>query len=282
MEKAWAKVNLTLDIIGRRDDGYHNMEMVMQTVNLADEVSLQFVEKSGITVESNLSFLPTGADNIAGKSAGIFWKEMGIPSEGLHITVEKNIPVCAGLAGGSSDGAAVLRLLNEHYGSPATLEQLSNLSQKIGADLPFCVQGGTAFVEGIGEQVTPLSPLPFCHILLCKPRFSIATPGLFRKISKQKIRFHPDTVGMLRAVDEGDLEGISCRLFNVFESALVGNHLKTVEEIKKTLLDQGALGCTMSGSGPTVFGIFADLEKAKMAEHILQKDFPETFLTEPV
>ncbi len=279
---AFAKINLSLDVLGRREDGYHLLKMVMQSVSLADQITLTASDSQRIHVETNLHYLPTGENNLAARAARHYWAATGQPPQGLHVKIQKKIPVCAGLAGGSTDGAAVLRLLNQQAKDPISPEKLREISEKIGADVPYCVMGGTALAEGTGEILTPLAPLPDCHILLCKPKFSQPTPELFARIDKVKIRHRPDTDGMVTAIEAGDLEGVARRLFNVFEEALQPRHHKTVQEIKSTMIDAGALGASMSGSGPTVLGIFTSEAGAMDCHARLSGQYPDTFLTRPV
>lgn len=281
-QEAFAKINLSLDIIGKREDGYHDLKMVMQSVSLRDKVGLSKGTQEGISVRSNLDFLPTGEGNLAGKSAREFWNYLNLPPEDILIEIEKKIPVSAGLAGGSTDAATVLHLLNQALTSPLSLAELQKIGLKVGADVPYCLMGGTALAEGVGEILTPLPDLPPCFILLCKPSFSISTPKLFSIISQKRIRFRPDTAGLLAGIHSGDTEQIAQRMFNVFEQALNPHQEKTISEIKNSMLDYGALGSSMSGSGPTVLGIFSDEDKAKSAEYSLKEQYAETFLTVPV
>lgn len=280
--KAHAKINLTLDIIGKRADGFHDMKMIMQSLSLADEITVQPKPTSGTYVETNLDYLPTGDNNLAGKAVATFYKNLNQTPKSYHIKIEKNIPVCAGLAGGSTDAATVLKILNEMENFPYTQEKLCEIGQQVGSDVPFCIISATALAEGKGEILSPLPPLPHCSILLCKPNFSLSTPVLFGKISNMKLSYRPDTDGIIKSIQDQDLKGVSQRLFNVFEEALTPHQRLCIEEIKNTMLDHGALGSSMSGSGPTVFGIFTEESQAKEAAAHLQEDFPETFLTTPV
>ena len=277
-----AKVNLSLDILGKRPDGYHDLNMVMHSVTLADRLTLTHTEEPGVRVVSGLSFLPGGEKNLAVRAAREYAYATGIPVEGLRIRLDKHIPVCAGLAGGSSDAAAVLRGLNGEAEKPLSLSQLAELGAKVGSDVPYCVMGGTALVEGRGEKVTPLPPLPSCRFVLCKPPFPVSTPELFGKVQCGRIRCHPDTSGMVDALRAGDLEGVARRLYNVFEDVLDPQKRRVVEEIKGTLITLGALGAVMSGSGPTVFGIFSDGERARRAFEKLKESYADTFLEESV
>ena len=281
-EFAYAKINLTLDVLGKRPDGYHELVMVMQSVSLADTVTFTQTEEPGLTLTSNLGYLPGPDKNIAAIAARVFAERTGVSLDGLHIHLDKQIPVCAGTAGGSSDGAAVLRGLNLWVQTGLSLPARAKMGAEVGSDVPYCVLGCTALVEGRGEEVHYLPALPLCHIVLCKPNFSISTPELFRKIDEVKLRYHPDTAGVIHALEEGDLAGVSRRMFNVFEQVLPASRRAVVEEIKNTLLDAGALGACMSGTGPTVFGIFEQEEAARTVCDELKRTYPETFLTHNV
>lgn len=279
---AYAKINLTLDVLGKRPDGYHDLSMVMQSVSLADQVIIRETGEEGFTLRTDLGFLPGADKNIAGVAARAFARHTGADLNGLEIELQKHIPVCAGTAGGSSDGAAVLRGLNRWFSCGLSLRHLAEIGEEVGSDVPYCVLGCTALAEGRGEKLTCLPALPDCHIVLCKPGFSVSTPELFRRIDELKLRFHPDTAGVLAALEEGDLAGVSRRMFNVFEEALPAQRRAVVEEIKSTLLSCGALGACMSGTGPTVFGIFDDGEAARRVADELRQSYAETFLTKNV
>lgn len=279
---AYAKINLTLDVLGKRPDGYHDLSMVMQSVSLADQVIIRETGEEGFTLKTDLGFLPGADKNIAGVAARAFARHTGADLSGLEIELQKHIPVCAGTAGGSSDGAAVLRGLNRWFSCGLSLRHLAEIGEEVGSDVPYCVLGCTALAEGRGEKLTCLPALPDCHIVLCKPGFSVSTPELFRRIDELKLRFHPDTAGVLAALEEGDLAGVSRRMFNVFEEALPAQRRAVVEEIKSTLLSRGALGACMSGTGPTVFGIFDNAESAQSVADELKQSYAETFLTKNV
>lgn len=279
---AYAKINLTLDVLGKRPDGYHDLSMVMQSVSLADQVIIRETGEEGFTLKTDLGFLPGADKNIAGVAARAFARHTGADLSGLEIELQKHIPVCAGTAGGSSDGAAVLRGLNRWFSCGLSLRHLAEIGEEVGSDVPYCVLGCTALAEGRGEKLTCLPALPDCHIVLCKPGFSVSTPELFRRIDELKLRFHPDTAGVLAALEEGDLTGVSRRMFNVFEEALPAQRRAVVEEIKSTLLSRGALGACMSGTGPTVFGIFDNAESARSVADELKQSYVETFLTKNV
>ena len=279
---AYAKINLTLDVLGKRPDGYHDLSMVMQSVSLADQVIIRETGEEGFTLKTDLGFLPGADKNIAGVAARAFARHTGVDLSGLEIELQKHIPVCAGTAGGSSDGAAVLRGLNRWFSCGLSLRHLAEIGEEVGSDVPYCVLGCTALAEGRGEKLTCLPALPDCHIVLCKPGFSVSTPELFRRIDELKLRFHPDTAGVLAALEEGDLAGVSRRMFNVFEEALPAQRRAVVEEIKSTLLSRGALGACRSGTGPTVFGIFDNAESAQSVADELKQSYAETFLTKNV
>ncbi|MCI8869813.1 MAG: 4-(cytidine 5'-diphospho)-2-C-methyl-D-erythritol kinase [Lawsonibacter sp.] len=277
--QARAKLNLTLDVLGRRPDGYHELCMVMQSVQLCDVLEIAPGEGR---VSSNLGYLPTGEKNLAWAAARRFWEALGRPQPPLDIHIEKRIPVCAGMAGGSSDAAAVLRELNRREGDPFTLEQLMKIGGQVGSDVPYCVLGGTALARGRGEVLTALPPLPRCHVVLCKPDFSISTPELFARADAVKLRRRPDTAGVLAALEAGDLEGTARRMYNIFEDVLPPRQAARVTEIKHTLIECGALGAAMSGTGPTAFGLFAGEEQARLAWAQLAETYQDVWLTETV
>ncbi len=280
--QAPAKVNLTLDILGARPDGYHEMEMVMQSVSLCDAVTLDLGVPGGIRAESGLHFLPKDKENLAVAAALAFREAAGQDWQDLRITIQKQIPVCAGTAGGSSDAAAVLRGLNTLTGAGFSPQELTRVGEAVGSDVPYCVLGGTALAQGRGEILTPLKPLPPCHIVLCKPAFSISTPALFREWDKQKRRLRPDTQGAMAALDQGDLVALGRRMFNVFEGVLPSQQRREIEGIKTALIQAGALGAAMSGSGPTVLGLFDREDLAQTAADRLKETYAEVFLTQPV
>ena len=280
-EPAWAKLNLTLDILGKRPDGYHEMRMVMQSIDLRDTVTLREETAPGIRVASSCRFLPCDETNIAAKAILRFFEATGLPCPGFSVRLDKESPVCAGMAGGSSDGAAVLRLLRREYCPALPQEALEAIAARVGSDVPYCVRGGTALAEGRGECLTDLPPLPNCFLVVCKPPFPISTPELFAQVRTRRLRCHPDTAGMLAALAAGDLAGVAHRLYNVFEDVLPRKYTQ-VFEIKRALLDCGAMAASMSGSGPTVFGLFGNKAAAESAREALLPAFPQTFLCRPV
>lgn len=276
-ERAWAKINLTLDVLGKRPDGYHELSMVMESVDLCDVLAFSHTGE-GLQVRTNLDFLPNGKGNLAAVAARCFAQATGIAVEPLSISIQKRIPVCAGTAGGSSDAAAVLRYLNRINGGPVSPQRLREIGQEVGSDVPYCVMGGTALAEGRGERLTVLPKLPRCAFVLCKPGFSISTPALFSQIDRFRLRRRPDTQGMLEALEAGDLGGVARRLYNVFEDVLPPRQAKTVCEIKNALVQSGALGACMSGTGPTVYGIFDSDGPAEEAAELLKENYRDTFL----
>ena len=280
--RAHAKLNLTLDVLDRRPDGYHDMRMIMQSVELADILDLEYNETGELRVCTNLHFLPNNEKNLAAQAALRWWEAQGNASQGLDITIDKHIPVCAGMAGGSSDAAAVLRALNELEGAGLSPAQLARIGERVGSDVPYCVTGGTALAEGRGEVLTPLPPLPPCWVVLCKPEFSISTPALFAKIDSVKLRCRPDTQGVIAALEARDLVGVARRMYNVFEDALPERQRSRVNDIKNVLIQCGALGASMSGTGPTAFGLFDSEALAREAQERLTGVGGEVFLTRTV
>lgn len=281
VEYAYAKLNLALDILRKRDDGYHDLRMVMQSIDLADEVAVTPQTEPGTAVSTDLPYLPKGEGNIAAKAASCFFSQTGLPPAGLSIDLKKRIPVCAGMAGGSSDGAAVLRVLRRMYMPEMPEERLAEIGALVGSDVPFCVCGGTMLAEGRGERLSPLPPLPPCWLVVCKPSYSVPTPELFSKVRVKKLRCHPDIPGMSDALEQGDLEGVARRLYNVFEDVLPRKYHQ-VFEIKSALLELGAMAASMTGSGPTVFGLFRDRSPAAQAAEALAAQYPSVYLCRPL
>jgi len=280
--EARAKLNLTLDVLGKRPDGYHDLRMVMQSVELADTLTLEENGTGELRVRTNLHFLPANEKNLAAQAA-LRWREArGGAPKGLDIGIEKRIPVCAGMGGGSSDAAAVLRALNELEGAVLSPVELAKIGERVGSDVPYCVVGGTALAEGRGEVLTPLPALPRCWVVLCKPEFSISTPALFAKIDSVRLRCRPDTQGVLDALAAGDLTGVARRMYNVFEDALPDRQRARVNDIKNALIQCGALGASMSGTGPTAFGLFDGEDAAREALGRLEEFGGEVFLTRTV
>ena len=275
--RARAKLNLSLDVMGKRGDGFHELRMVMQSCSLADDVSVELAGAGDFSAHTNRVYIPTGDKNIAVKAARAFYEELGREG-GAHIRITKRIPVCAGLGGGSTDAAAVLNALNALHGAALSARQLHAAAMRAGSDVPFCLEGGTALAEGRGEVLTPLPPLPRTPIVICMPHFSCSTPELFARIDARKSRCHPDTAGLIDALKAGDVAGVARRMYNVFEDVLEPRAAKAVNEIKLSLLDNGALGAAMTGSGSAVFGLFPDEETARRAHAAVKERCREAFL----
>ena len=261
--RAYGKINLGLDVIRKRPDGYHEVKMVMQTVSLYDSLRLKKKEEPGIEVRTNLPFLPTGPDNLVYRAAELLLKEFGI-GEGLFIDLYKKIPVAAGMAGGSSDAAAVLVGVNRLFKLRLSRIGLMERGVSLGADIPYCIMRGTALAEGIGEKLTKLPPMPDCAILLAKPPISVSTRFVYGNLRADSLPWHPDIDGMTEALAEGSLSGITARLGNVLETVTIPAHPQ-IQKIKDVMSENGAEAALMSGSGPTVFGIFKDKETAGRA-----------------
>lgn len=278
---AYAKLNLTLDVTARRPDGYHDLCMVMQTVALWDTIQITEKKVPGIQVQTNVSFLPSDEKNLAAVAARRYFEAAGLPLPGLQIHIEKRIPICAGMGGGSSDGAAVLRALNQHYGALSP-RQLQEVGESVGADVPYCICGGTMLAQGKGEQLCRLPALPACYFVICKPRFSVSTPVLFSRLHVGKIRCRPDTPGIIDALEAADLEGVARRMYNVFEPVLEPSRQEVLRQIRSVLLDYGALGVSMSGTGPSMFGLFSSRETAEAAFRALKEQYQECFLAQSV
>ena len=272
-EKAYAKLNISLDVSKPREDGYHDMVMVMQTVTLCDDITIRLLESGPVTASSNLRYIPRDDRNLAVKAAKLYLKKTGREQLGAKIHIQKRIPVGAGMAGGSSDAAAVLRGLNTAFGNELSRNDLMILAGETGSDVAFCLLGGTALAEGRGEILTPLRPFPACFFVICKPEYSVSTPELFQALDKMKIRVHPDTQGLLEAVKTSDLKQICRRMYNVFED-VPDRRMKTIAEIKRKLMNAGAQGAVMTGTGSAVFGVFRDENKAEKAAEGLGKEYP--------
>ena len=261
--KALGKLNLGLDILGQMENGYHEVRMVMQTVYLYDRVLLEKTEGDEIQIQSNLAYLPNNENNIAYKAAAILKEEFHIKG-GIRITLEKHIPVAAGMAGGSTDCAAVLYGMNKLFGLRLSQKKLREIGLKLGADVPYCLMRQTALSEGIGEILTPVSALPDCPILIAKPAVSVSTRYVYEHLNLDEQTVHPDIDGIVEALAAKDIYGVTDRLGNVLETVTIPDH-PVIADIKKQMMASGAVNALMSGSGPTVFGIFDDEEKAAKA-----------------
>ena len=280
-EKAYAKLNISLDVSKAREDGYHDMVMVMQTVSLCDELNITLDHTGVVRAEADLRYIPRDDRNLAVKAARLYFARTGREETGAVIRMKKRIPVGAGMAGGSSDAAAVIRALNRTFGQELTKEEMMALAEQTGSDVAFCVVGGTALAEGRGEILTPLRDMPDCTIVICKPDYSISTPELFRAIDREKLRIHPDTAGILEAIREGNLAQICRRMYNVFED-VPDRRMKIIGGIKTKLINKGAEGAVMTGTGSAVFGIFTDENTAKKACSAMSKEVSFTCVAKPV
>ena len=255
-EKAYAKLNISLDVGKRREDGFHEMTMVMQSISLADAVTVTLNDTGKVRARTSLPFIPGDERNLAVKAALCYLEAIGRQGQGALIEIQKAVPVGAGMGGGSSDAAAVLRAMNALFDHALSTPELEKLSCAVGSDVAFCVAGGTALATGRGEKLEALPPLPDCAFVVCKPEFSISTPELFRKLDQMPLRRHPDTAGLMAAIREGQLGQVCRRMYNVFED-VDDRRMRTVADIKSRLLDAGALGAVMTGTGSAVFGVFA-------------------------
>ena len=268
--KALAKINLGLDVVRRREDGYHEVRMIMQTIHLYDRVEIKKTRSPQIRVETNLYYLPVNEDNLVYKAAKLMKDEFQI-KEGVRIVLQKFIPVAAGLAGGSSDAAAAFVGVNRLFGLGLSEEELMKRAVKVGADVPYCVMRGTALAEGIGEKLTRLPRLPHCYVLVGKPGVNVSTKTAYENLKLDALSVvHPDIDGMVDAVKNGDLDGVISRMGNVFEPGIIGKY-PVIQEIKDLMENHGARRAMMSGSGPTVFGIFDDKEKMEQAAAALRE-----------
>ena len=280
-QTAYGKLNLTLDILGLRPDGYHDLEMVMCSVSLADQLELELGTGKAWSVTCDRAELPQGEGNLCWKAARLYFDAAGIDPAGLSIRIRKAIPAQAGMAGGSSDAAAVLRALNRHYGRFSET-QLRALGLQAGSDVPYCLFGGVALAKGRGEILARLPDLPRgLSFVLVKPAFSVSTPALFRQIDGVGVRERPDTGAMIRALEAGDPAEIGKQLANAFEPAVAEDHPE-VPEIRAALLRQGALGAKLTGTGSVVFGLFADEASAKAAAACLRRRYPQIWLASAI
>ena len=278
---AHAKLNLTLDVVGTRPDGYHDLRMVMQEIDLGDDITVLLKTGKPWSVETDSGEIPCDENNLAVKAALLFAEESGIDFGGLKVVIRKQTPVCAGMGGGSADAAAVLRLLYDHYRKPFPEKTLYHLAELAGSDVPFALFGGTALAEEKGQVLKRLPSMPRCSIVLCKPDFPISTPELFRAIDREPIALRPNTEKMIQALEKSDLKGIAEELCNVFYPVVNRDHPE-VQTIRLTMMEAGALNACMTGSGPTVFGLFEQLQEAETCRDILLRQYRNTFLTFPI
>lgn len=268
--KALAKINLGLDVVRKREDGYHEVRMIMQTISLYDKIFIKKTKNTGIRVSTNLYYLPNNENNLVYKAAKLLIDEFDIKN-GVSMKLEKYIPVAAGMAGGSADAAAVLIGMNKLFGLGLSRKQLMDRGVSIGADVPYCIMRGTALAEGIGERLTKLKPLPKCYILIAKPGISVSTKFVYGNLKADKIEKHPDIDGIIEAINNADILSVAERLGNVLEDVTIREY-PVIDELKQFMKDRGALNSLMSGSGPTVFGIFTDKDMADKAYMELKGD----------
>ncbi len=267
--KALAKINLGLDVLGRRENGYHDVRMVMQSIYLYDEVKLEKTAEPGITTVSNLSFLPTGDGNIAYKAARLLQEEFQI-TEGIKITLNKHIPVAAGLAGGSSNAAAVLFGMNRMFRLGLSQKDLMDRGVRLGADVPYCIMRGTVLAEGIGEKLSVLPAMPKCTVLIAKPPVSVSTKVVYEALDAKEITEHPDIDGIIEGLKNNSLKQVAACMGNVLEDVTVPMH-PVIDQIKQEMKSAGALNAMMSGSGPTVFGLFESRADAREAQRRIRE-----------
>ncbi len=268
-QRAYAKINIGLDVLRRRADGYHEVKMIMQTVDIYDELVLEKRKEPGIELRMDNSELPSGGDNLICRAADLLFREKKI-TEGVNISLTKRIPIAAGMAGGSADAAAALRGVNELFDLGYSLTELQALGVGLGADIPYCLAGGTMLSEGIGEILTPLPAPPAAHLVIAKPDINVSTAFVYGNLHADRLAWHPDIDGMIAALQKGDLDGITDRLGNVLETVTVKAH-PVIEQIRELLRKQGAENALMSGSGPTVFGIFKEKETAARAAEAVER-----------
>ena len=280
-EGAFAKLNLTLDVLGKRPDGYHDLETIMQTVSIRDDIEIDIGTGKPWKLVCDKEGIPCDERNLAWKAAKLYCDAMGKDPDGLEIRITKRIPSGAGMGGGSADAAAVLRALNKHYGEPLSIGALAELGAQVGSDVPFCVICGTAMCEGRGERMRRLPDMPDCIIVVCKPEFSVSTPALYKKLDEVAIANRPDNRAMESALYAGDIEKIAHGLCNVFDPVVTADHLE-LNYIKSIFHQYGAMGYQMTGSGSACFAIVSEFEVAAVICSMLKENYPEIFICKPV
>ena len=280
-EAAYAKLNLTLDVLGKREDGYHDLQSVMQTISIRDDIEIDVGTGKPWRLLCSDETLPADERNLAWKAADVFCRTMNRDPDGLEIRIVKRIPSGAGMGGGSADAAAVLRALNRHYGEPLSVLALAEMGAQVGSDVPFCVLGGTAMVEGRGERLRKLPNMPDCIFVVCKPDFSVSTPELYEKIDRVAIPQRPDNRAMETALLAGDLGAVAENLCNVFDPVVTSEHLE-LNYIKSICHSYGALNQQMTGSGSAVFAILPNFEYAAVVCNMLKDNYPKVFIAKPV
>ena len=277
--KAYGKVNISLDVVGKREDGYHLLSMIMQNIDLYDEIEVE-KQECGIILECNKSYVPVDNRNLAYKAAEIFKERYDIV-DGVKINIEKNIPVSAGLAGGSTDAASVLKVMNKLFNVNATEEELMELGLKLGADIPYCIHGGTALCEGIGEIITPIKPFRDKIVVLVKPAFGVSTKEVYKNFNLEKVKQHPKTAEIINAIENDDLNFVASNMKNLLENVTLRKH-KILIKIKEEMNACGAINSMMSGSGPTVFAFFDDMLKAQRCFEKMKKKYSDVFITRTI
>ena len=280
-EAAYAKINLTLDVMGKRDDGYHDIHSIMQTVSIRDDIEIDVDTGNPWKLICSREDIPSDERNLAWKAAKVFYETAHIQDNGIEIRITKRIPSQAGLGGGSAHAGAVLRALNRHYGSPFSILALAEIGSLVGSDVPFCTLCGTAAVEGRGERLRKLPDMPDCFFVVCKPDFSVSTPELYRKIDEKVIGKRPEHQAMETAFLAGDLEKIVTNIYNVFDPVVTEEHLE-LNYIKSIMNSYGAVGMQMTGSGSAVFGICSNFENAAVICNMLKDSFPMVYIAKPV
>ena len=280
-EGAFAKINLTLDVLGKRPDGYHDLKSVMQTISIRDDIEIDVDTGKPWKLLCDKENVPTDERNLAWKAAKIFFEQTKLETSGLEIRITKRIPMEAGLGGGSADAGAVLRALNKHYGNPLSIMALAELGSLVGSDVPFCTLCGTAMVEGRGERLRKLPDMPDCCFVVCKPEFSSSTPELYRKIDEEVIGKRPNHQAMESALYAGDLGKIAENIYNVFDPIVTKEHLE-LNYIKSIFNSYGSIAQQMTGSGSAVFAIVSDFEFAAVICSMLKENYPNVFIAKPV
>ena len=280
-EGAFAKLNLTLDVLGKREDGYHDLQSVMQTISVRDDIEIDIGTGKPWCLKCDKEGIPCDETNLAWKAAKVYLDAMKKDPDGIEIRITKRIPSEAGMGGGSADAAAVLRALNRHYGEPLSVGALAELGAQVGSDVPFCVMCGTAMVEGRGERLRKLPDMPDCIFVICKPDFSVSTPALYKKLDECTIGKRPDNRAMESALLAGDLEKVCQNIYNVFDPVVTADHAE-LNYIKSLLHQYGAAAYQMTGSGSAVFAVVSEFEIAAVLCNMLRENYPQVFIAKPV
>lgn len=277
--KAYAKINILLDVVGKREDGYHLLKMIMQNIDLYDEVSVDKIKK-GIEISCNKEYVPIDERNIAYKAAKLFMNKYNINS-GVKIVINKNIPVAAGLAGGSTDAAAVLKIMNKLFEVNVSKEELMKIGLELGADVPYCIEGGTALCEGIGEELTRLKSFKNHILVLVKPPFGVSTREVYKAFDLNKAKIHPDADNIIKKIEEDDLTYVAANMKNLLENVTLKKYRNLIA-IKEQMIELGAIGSLMSGSGPSIFAFFDDMFKAQKCYDKMKKNYSDVFITRTI